>query len=189
MKRYRASASSCTKRPPRHPRPQIPMPARSNFLSKKLLFLIPFGFLIAGIFGVLHFLQPSATAGVKVVLQPQNIALVRQGKAVYLTHCASCHGSNLEGQQNWRQRLPNGMLPAPPHDATGHTWHHSDSYLFMVTKYGIERLIGQTYANAMPIYEGIISDQEILSVLSYIKSTRPGEIKARQDRINARGQR
>ena len=49
-----------------------------------------------------------------------------QGKTVYTANCAACHGANLEGQANWRERLDNGRLPAPPHDKTGHTWHHPD---------------------------------------------------------------
>ena len=81
-------------------------------------------------------------------------------------------------------RLANGLLPAPPHDASGHTWHHGDSYLFAVTKYGIERLLGQHYPNAMPIYDGVLSDREIIAVLSYIKSQWPAEIQSRHDRLN-----
>src|SRR5216683_5399642 len=61
---------------------------------------------------------------------PNSASLVTRGKSVYTLQCASCHGTNLEGQPNWRERLPNGRLPAPPHDATGHTWHHSDRRLF-----------------------------------------------------------
>ena len=78
-----------------------------------------------------------------------------------------------------------------PHDASGHTWHHGDSYLFAVTKYGIERLLGQHYPNAMPIYDGVLSDREIIAVLSYIKSQWPAEIQSRHDRLNQqlRGQK
>ena len=71
-----------------------------------------------------------------------------------------------------------------PHDASGHTWHHGDFYLFAVTKYGIERLLGQHYPNAMPIYDGVLSDREIIAVLSYIKSQWPAEIQSRHDRLN-----
>jgi hypothetical protein len=52
---------------------------------------------------------------------PTDPTLVTRGKVVYAEQCASCHGTNLEGQPNWRHRLPNGRMPAPPHDATGHT--------------------------------------------------------------------
>ncbi len=60
-------------------------------------------------------------------------------KEIYLKYCASCHGEQLQGQSNWRQRDAEGYLPAPPHDESGHTWHHSDTYLFLMTKYGIEK--------------------------------------------------
>src|SRR5215471_11525330 len=67
---------------------------------------------------------------------PNDPTLVARGKVVYIERCASCHGANLEGQPNWRKRLPNGRLPAPPHDVTGHTWHHSDTQLFDMVKNG-----------------------------------------------------
>lgn len=69
-------------------------------------------------------------------IDPADQSLVLQGKKIYATNCASCHGANLEGQSNWRQRLPNGRLPAPPHDVTGHTWHHADSLLIDIVKNG-----------------------------------------------------
>ena len=108
------------------------------------------------------------------------------GKEVYAQNCASCHGANLKGQANWRQRMTNGYMPAPPHDETGHTWHHSDSHLFLMTKYGIEKMIGKSYPNNMPAYEEQLSDEEIIAVLSYIKSTWPRRIQRQHDQINAR---
>ena len=113
-------------------------------------------------------------------------SIIENGKKVYANNCASCHGINLEGQKNWMSRLPDGLMPAPPHDETGHTWHHSDRYLFMVTKYGIEELIGEKYLNNMPVYKDILSDEEIIAVLSYIKSTWPSKIKKIHDQINNR---
>ena len=74
-------------------------------------------------------------------------SIIENGKQIYSKNCASCHGINLEGQKNWMSRLPDGLMPAPPHDETGHTWHHSDRFLFMVTKYGIEEFIGEKYLN------------------------------------------
>ena len=67
--------------------------------------------------------------------EPPRIAA---GKSVYDIHCASCHGGNLEGQPNWTSRLPNGRMPAPPHDDSGHTWHHSNEVLFALAKYGMK---------------------------------------------------
>ena len=105
---------------------------------------------------------------------------------MYAENCASCHGIALEGQANWRQRDADGYLLAPPHDETGHTWHHPDSYLFLMTKYGIEEMIGKTYPNNMPAYEDKLTDVEILAALSYIKSTWPSRIQRQHDQINAR---
>ena len=113
-------------------------------------------------------------------------SIIENGKQIYAKNCASCHGINLEGQKNWMSRLPDGLMPAPPHDETGHTWHHSDRFLFMVTKYGIEELIGEKYLNNMPVYKDILSDEEIIAVLSYIKSTWPSKIKKIHDQINDR---
>ncbi len=47
-------------------------------------------------------------------LQPDDATVVARGKAVYVSHCAACHGANLEGQADWRTPLPSGRLPAPP---------------------------------------------------------------------------
>ena len=110
--------------------------------------------------------------------------IVNIGKNIYLKNCASCHGKNLEGQKNWQIRQNDGYLLAPPHDKTGHTWHHSDYYLFMVTKFGIEEIIKKSYPNNMPIYKDLLNDKEIISVLSYIKSTWPEEIRIMQDKLN-----
>ena len=92
----------------------------------------------------------------------------------------------LEGQANWRQRDAEGYLPAPPHDERGHTWHHPDYYLFLMTKYGIEEMIGKSYPNNMPVFEDKLTDDEIIAALSYIKSTWPSRIQLKHDQINAR---
>ena len=108
------------------------------------------------------------------------------GEKVYLEQCASCHGVNLEGQNGWQDTMVNGMRLAPPHDKSGHTWHHSDQYLFLMTKYGIEELIGKKYLNYMPAYKDVLTDNEIIAVLSYIKSTWPEQIKQQHDLLNSR---
>ena len=114
---------------------------------------------------------------------PTNPRLVALGKSVYVQQCASCHGANLEGQGNWRERLPNGRLPAPPHDASGHTWHHPDQQLFEITKNGASGLL-PGYQSDMPAFKGHLSDDEIRAVRAYIKSTWPADIRTRQERIN-----
>lgn len=120
-------------------------------------------------------------------LRPDDADLVASGQEVYRNACQSCHGADLRGQSNWQQRKADGRMPAPPHDVTGHTWHHPDTVLFLLTKYGPAAMVkDDTYPTDMPGFSDVLSDREIVAVLSYIKSTWPSEIRARHDRINAR---
>ena len=156
-----------------------------SFIKNKSLFLIIVPSIIL-ILGLVIYLAKEKVAEASITLIPDNKEAISLGKSVYVQNCASCHGSKLEGQKDWMSRLPDGLMPAPPHDETGHTWHHSDKYLFMITKYGIEDIIGQKYPNNMPAYKNILSDKEIISVLSYIKSTWPNKVKKIHDQINNR---
>jgi len=93
------------------------------------------------------------------------------GAKVYAQHCSSCHGAKLEGQPNWRTRGSNGRLPAPPHDESGHTWHHPDRVLFAISKNGlVPPYAPKNYESDMPAFGGKLSDEEIWAVLAYIKS-------------------
>ena len=94
------------------------------------------------------------------------------GARLYAEFCAACHGARLEGQPNWQQRKPDGRLPAPPHDATGHTWHHGDEVLFRITKFGPAAIV-EGYKSDMPGFADILSDDKIRAVLAFIKSTWP----------------
>ena len=123
-----------------------------------------------------------------VVLRPDDARVTALGRQVYMDHCASCHGDELQGQADWRSPGPDGKLPAPPHDLTGHTWHHADQLLFELTKYGLKKFAGEDYKSDMPVYDGVLSDQEIIAVLSFIKSTWPANIRAHHDEINAAAQ-
>ena len=110
---------------------------------------------------------------------------IAAGTALYAEHCASCHGANLEGQPNWRVPNDDGTLPAPPHDATGHTWHHGTEMLFTYTKIGgagyleSQNITGIT--SAMPAFEGVLSDEQILDILGFIRSTWPKEVQLAQE--------
>jgi len=111
---------------------------------------------------------------------PSNTDLVALGQQVYAANCASCHGVNLEGQPNWQQELPTGGYPAPPHDETGHTWHHNDQSLFTTVKYGGQATAPPGYHSNMPAFGTALSDREMWAVLAYIKSTWPPDIQAAQ---------
>ena len=120
-----------------------------------------------------------------VRLRVDDRAVVAKGQDVSARECASCHGARLEGQPNWRQPGADGRLPAPPHDASGHTWHHPDELLFRLVKYGTAKVANMpNYQSAMPIYEGRLSDDDILAALSYIKSQWPKDVRVRHDELN-----
>jgi mono/diheme cytochrome c family protein len=102
---------------------------------------------------------------------PRNAARVARGARVYAQHCAACHGAKLEGQPDWRKRHASGRLPAPPHDESGHTWHHPDHVLFALTRNGlVPPYAPGDYASDMPAFAGKLADDEIWAVLAYLKT-------------------
>jgi mono/diheme cytochrome c family protein len=117
---------------------------------------------------------------------PAGEAALGLGRQIYADYCAACHGETLQGQPDCQKRQANGRLPAPPHDASGHTWHHPDDLLFAMTKLGIEALAGPGYESDMSAFEDQLSDAEIRAVLAYIKSSWPPDIRARQEEISRR---
>lgn len=151
---------------------------------KKLLALVA-GFAVLAAVAVWWMDHTATATGIDV----SNVKFVAQGRALYAKECAACHGKNLEGQiRDWRSRLPDGSLPAPPHDATGHTWHHPDSLLFEITKLGRLKASGGAARSNMPGFEDKLSDEEIWAVLSFIKSQWPDSIRRRHDQLNLRAQ-
>lgn len=112
---------------------------------------------------------------------PRDAEQVASGQRVYTLHCASCHGANLEGELDWKTRKPSGRLPAPPHDESGHTWHHSDAALFGLVKQGMKPPYASAgYQSDMPGFAETLSDQQIWDVLAYIKSRWPERIQKAQ---------
>ncbi|MFY9314570.1 MAG: cytochrome c [Burkholderiales bacterium] len=114
----------------------------------------------------------SETSAPESRTNPRDAAVVERGAKVYAEHCAACHGAKLEGQPNWRERLSNGRMPAPPHDESGHTWHHTDQVLFGITKLGLVpgKYAPPGYQSDMPAFGDKLSDDEIWAVLSFIES-------------------
>lgn len=139
------------------------------------------GTLLAGVvlvvFAVWHYAGtiPAGTVSAEILAQ---------GRKVYADQCASCHGAELEGQPDWKMLLPSGRLPAPPHDASGHTWHHPDDVLFRIAKEGTAAIVGGGYESDMPGFGDVLSDAEIRAVLAYIKSTWPERERRYQERVS-----
>lgn len=131
--------------------------------------------------GAAIFLMLKTTTPTSVAAQENDVSLsLADGQDQYQKFCAACHGANLEGQGDWRSPGPDGRMPAPPHDETGHTWHHGDQLLFAYTKYGGKALMaerGMDFDSGMPGFEDTLSDPEIWAILNYIKSTWPERVQ------------
>lgn len=106
----------------------------------------------------------------------RELAAISRGEVLYQTNCAACHGANLEGQPDWQTPDADGRLPPPPHDKSGHTWHHSDGLLFNYTRLGGKAALaaqGIPFNSGMPGFSDVLKDREIRDILSFIKSTWP----------------
>lgn len=110
------------------------------------------------------------------------------GRIVYADNCAACHGENLEGQDNWQQQNADGTWPAPPHDASGHTWHHDNLLLFQTVKLGGQGALAlrgiTNFTSGMPAFHENLSDEDIWNVLAFIRSTWPERERMIQDGRN-----
>jgi mono/diheme cytochrome c family protein len=106
-------------------------------------------------------------------------AQMTEGKALYGATCASCHGVEGEGQPNWRIPNEQGVLPAPPHDSSGHTWHHADEQIL--------EMIAQGTAmpnSAMPAFGDRLNRAQMEAILSYIKTFWGDDERAFQVEVN-----
>ncbi|WEX90265.1 cytochrome c [Sinorhizobium garamanticum] len=152
---------------------------------RRTLVLLPMlGFVAAG-FG-LAWAWPWIAA--KMTSGDVPAATIALGKTLYGKHCAACHGRNLEGQRDWKSPLPSGRMPAPPHDASGHTWHHADGVLLRITRDGPAAVVGGGYRSDMPGFGHVMDDDEIRAVLSFIKSTWPDQERQYQAEMSHREQ-
>lgn len=95
------------------------------------------------------------------------------GGELFAANCAVCHGVGGEGQPNWHVRKENGTLPPPPLNGDGHTWHHADGLLYRIVSQGgkiYESPDNPSFKSAMPAFGDRLSHEELVAVLTYIKS-------------------
>lgn len=117
-----------------------------------------------------------ASIGAAVNAFAQGADAVSRGRGLYNEICASCHGENLEGQPKWRSPGEDGRYPAPPHDASGHTWHHSDADLIAYITLGGEEALAQMgvrFNSGMPGFGEVLTPKDVDDILAYIKSRWP----------------
>ena len=123
--------------------------------------------------------------GILTSIPPHDPLAASDGYFLYLDHCAACHGASLEGKEGWASSQGSDQPLAPAHDDSGHTWHHSDDELFEMTKFGFDRLmVWEDGRSGMPGYQDVLSDDEILSILVFIKGSWSPQSRAWQDQVN-----
>jgi len=104
---------------------------------------------------------------------PDDADQVRRGAMIYAENCAACHGAALEGAEDWRTREEDGAYRPPPHDDSGHTWHHSDKVLFDYVDLGGAELFKDypEIISNMPGFGDSLTDDDIWAVLAFIKGS------------------
>lgn len=117
-----------------------------------------------GLFGAVAVAHASDNA---LPLDPER---VKAGRIVYGQHCASCHGARAEGAPAWQRPDAQGEMPAPPHDAEGHTWKHSDAMLYRIVMHGWRDPFNKTSRLTMPGFSQILSPGEVREVIAYLKT-------------------
>jgi S-disulfanyl-L-cysteine oxidoreductase SoxD len=156
--------------------PVTPDDRRARRDQLAALLLIPAAAALAAALGIVVF---SHLLDRGDVMNPSEVALATEGKAVYAASCAACHGANLQGGAS------SGAGPVPPPlDAAGHAWLHSDADLFEMVKYGLANC-GDAASPTMPPLGGQLGDNAIRSALAYVKSTWPAPIRRVQSALDS----
>ncbi len=91
--------------------------------------------------------------------------LAASGDGLYQANCASCHGADLSGAEDWKTPDTAGLYPPPPLGNSGHAWHHPDRLLNEVVLDG-----SPVPESAMVGFRDQLSDSQIEAVLEYLKS-------------------
>ena len=120
--------------------------------------------------GVGKFIKGALRDNSYLTIDIKNLQMVEYGSQVYIAQCAGCHGT----------------FPPPPHDATGHTWHHSDQFLFNYIKKGGQALMSDGNKSGMPAFGNVLNNNDIWAVLAYIKSQWSPKIQAWQAKQNTK---
>jgi mono/diheme cytochrome c family protein len=116
---------------------------------------------------------PSVKPKEKVVMYERqfDMSQIVRGGQIFKQNCASCHGDNAEGANDWRKRDAQGKLPAPPLNGTGHAWHHPMRALKQTIYYGTARIGG-----SMPGWKDKLSEAQVDDILAWLQAKWPDEV-------------
>jgi mono/diheme cytochrome c family protein len=104
-----------------------------------------------------------STAASASAATAKNPASASDGAVIYLTNCSSCHQVNGEG-------VPGAFPPLSGNAVvTG-----NPAAVITIVKNGLEGRVdvnGQAYSGIMPHWKGLLSDDQIASVITYIRTS------------------
>lgn len=115
-----------------------------------------------------------------IVLSELDRTMIEEGEVLYQANCAACHGADLSGTPDWKTRNEDGSYPPPPHDSTGHTWHHPDSLFVDIVANGSD-----FEQSRMPAFGEQLTEADILSILEFLKSNWGDRERAFQAEVTA----
>jgi len=126
--------------------------------------------------------QPVKSMVKSVVFQRNNdIAKIVRGGQIFKQNCASCHGDNAQGANNWQKRDAKGKFLPPPLDGTGHAWHHPMAGLKQTIFFGTEKIGG-----SMPGWQGKLTGAQVDDILAWVQAKWPDELYQAWANNNAR---
>ena len=104
--------------------------------------------------------RPSANTTSNASNSPDTVAVGRQ---LYATHCAGCHGANLEGARG------RGAHAASPLNATSPARQRSDDWLLRTIRDGGQATAPAGETSLMPAMGGSLSEAEIRAVIAFLR--------------------
>ena len=88
-----------------------------------------------------------------------------EGQKLYQQNCQSCHGIDAVGESYSEKALTSkDFFMAPALNGSMHTWHHTDQQLLRTIREGSPR------TDKMPAWKQQLSDDQILTIIAYLKS-------------------
>ena len=100
---------------------------------------------------------------------------LREGRALFVEHCAGCHGRNAEGEDprdSYGQEVDGDIQNAPALNGTADAWHHPPMLFMQKVKHG---LIDEK--SRMPYFGLVLNDEDVTLIIMYIQSLWPEEIR------------
>jgi len=88
-----------------------------------------------------------------------------EGERLYAQFCASCHKPDLSGDPDWKTPDDDGTFRPPPHDASGHTWHHPVPQLVDIVLNG-----SGAPGSTMPRFDGTLDEAQVEAIIEFLRS-------------------